>query len=72
MGQRLAGLAIDRLFSPADASVKGFRKFGADRFFGLHSRQVRQDFISGRQLLAKLDGSLVRQNGTPAVRDARP
>jgi hypothetical protein len=29
--QRLAGLAIDRLFSPADASVKGIRRFGADR-----------------------------------------
>jgi len=31
VGQRLAGLAIDRLFSPADASVKGIRRFGADR-----------------------------------------
>jgi hypothetical protein len=30
VGQRLAGLAIDRLFSPADASVKGIRRFGAE------------------------------------------
>jgi hypothetical protein len=52
--------------------AKGFRKFGAGHFFGLHSWQVRQDFISKPQLLVKLDGSLVRQNGTSAERDARP
>ena len=37
MGQRLAGLAIDRLFSPADASVEGIRRFGVDHFLGLRS-----------------------------------
>jgi hypothetical protein len=30
----LAGLAIDRLFSAADARVKGIRRLGADHFFG--------------------------------------
>ena len=30
----MAGLAIDRLFSAADARVKGIRRLGADHFFG--------------------------------------
>jgi hypothetical protein len=33
---------------PANVGAKGFRKFDVDHFFGLHSRQVRQDFISNR------------------------
>src|SRR3954447_24569983 len=33
VGQSLAGLAIDRLFSAADASVKGIRRLGATTSF---------------------------------------
>ena len=28
--------------------ANGFRKFGADHFFGLHSLEVRYDFIPNR------------------------
>jgi hypothetical protein len=45
-GTNVAGLAIDQLISPADASVKGIRRFGADHFFGVRSRKDGQDFIS--------------------------
>ena len=41
VGQRLAALAIDRLFSPPVASVKGIRRFGADHFFGARSKMGR-------------------------------
>ena len=34
--------------SRATVAAKGFRKFAAYQFFGLHSWQVRQDFISNR------------------------
>jgi hypothetical protein len=63
---------LNCLISPANVGAKGFRKFGADQFYGLHSWQVRQNFNSQPQLLATLDGSFVRQNWTSLKRDARP
>jgi hypothetical protein len=60
------------LISSDNVGANGFRKFGADAFFffGLHSWQNAPGLHF--QLLAKLDGILVRQNGTSAERDARP
>jgi hypothetical protein len=52
--------------------AKGIRKFAADHFFGLHSWASAPERHFQPQLLGKLDGSLVRQNGTSAGRDARP
>ena len=65
-------VTIDSLIFQAHVDVKGLRKFRGGPLPwpvfmtsapGLHFR---------RQLLPKLDGSLVRQNGTPAEREARP
>ena len=64
----MAGLAIDRLISQAIVGVKGFAKLGWTTSLGLHSGRVRQGFIFDGQLLAKLDGSLVRQGNACRAR----
>jgi hypothetical protein len=58
----------NRLISPANVGAKGFRKFGADHFFGLHSWQVRQDFISNRNSYRSLTEVLfARMERLPSV-----